>query len=187
MVKEFSSNHIILKDWNALSKDESRGITDISYDNSGNPILISFANGRNISNVYSSTGERLKTVSYGSLISQSNPMAALDADLDPLSDDAPEYAAASGVFGQVTVEYYGPLIYRNGKVDMILFPGSYATLSGSNATFHYYTQDYLGNNSAVINISTWAIDILKYNSKSSMLDSKYDRYINRLPEIYITP
>ena len=28
---------------------------------------------------------------------------------------------------------------------------------------------------------------IDYNSKSSMLDSKYDRYINRLPEIYITP
>ena len=31
--------------WGALVKDESRGITDISYDNFGNPIRISFADG----------------------------------------------------------------------------------------------------------------------------------------------
>ncbi|MDE6638367.1 MAG: hypothetical protein K2K32_09065, partial [Muribaculaceae bacterium] len=41
---------------------------------------------------------------------------------------------------------------------MVLFPGGYATLSGSNATFHYYTQDYLGNNRAVINGSNGTIE-----------------------------
>ncbi len=50
------------------------------------------------------------------------------------------------------------VIYRNGKVDMVLFPGGYATVNGTTVTFHYYTQDYLGNNRAVINDSTGTID-----------------------------
>ncbi len=43
-------------------------------------------------------------------------------------------------------------------VDKVLFPGGYATISGTTATFHYYTQDYLGNNRAVINGSTGATE-----------------------------
>ena len=42
--------------------------------------------------------------------------------------------------------------------DTVLFPGGYATVSGTAVTFHYYTQDYLGNNRAVINGSTGAIE-----------------------------
>ena len=57
-------------------------------------------------------------------------------------------------------EYRGNVIYRDGKVDMVLFPGGYATINGSTITFHYYTQDYLGNNRAVINGSTGAIEQL---------------------------
>ena len=54
--------------------------------------------------------------------------------------------------------YQDSLIYRDGKVDMLLFPGGYATVSGTAVTFHYYTQDYLGNNRAVINGTTGAIE-----------------------------
>ncbi|MDE6342063.1 MAG: hypothetical protein K2K93_07080 [Muribaculaceae bacterium] len=46
---------------------------------------------------------------------------------------------------------------KDGKVDIVLFPGGYATVEGG-VTFHYYTQDYLGNNRAVINGSTGAIE-----------------------------
>ncbi len=65
---------------------------------------------------------------------------------------------ALAVAGQNITEYHGPVIYRNGKVEMILFPGGYATISGTTVTFHYYTQDYLGNNPAVINGSTGATE-----------------------------
>ena len=48
-----------------------------------------------------------------------------------------------------------------GKLDIVLFPGGYASVSGSSAvTSHYHTQDYLGNNRAVINGSTGAIEQL---------------------------
>ena len=49
-------------DWGALVKDGSRGITDISYARSGNPLRINFADGSYTENIYSSAGEKLKTI-----------------------------------------------------------------------------------------------------------------------------
>ena len=43
------------------------------------------------------------------------------------------------------IEYHDPYIYLIDSIDMVLFPRGYATISGSTVTFHYYTQDYLGN------------------------------------------
>ncbi|MBO5444912.1 MAG: hypothetical protein J5995_06165, partial [Muribaculaceae bacterium] len=43
-------------------------------------------------------------------------------------------------------------------VDMVRFPGGYATITDGLVTFHYYTQDYLGSNRAVVNGSTGAIE-----------------------------
>ncbi|MDE5794742.1 MAG: hypothetical protein K2I08_08475 [Muribaculaceae bacterium] len=57
-----------------------------------------------------------------------------------------------------STDYRGNVIYSDGKVDMVLFPGGYATIKGTSVTFHYYTQDYLGKNRAVINGSTGAIE-----------------------------
>ncbi|MBO5507852.1 MAG: hypothetical protein J6A00_08860, partial [Bacteroides sp.] len=53
---------------------------------------------------------------------------------------------------------HGPVVYRNGKVDMVRFPGGYATIKDGAVTFHYYTQDYLGSNRAVVNGTTGAIE-----------------------------
>ena len=121
-------------EWGALVKDESRGITDISYDRFGNPLRISFKDGSYTENVYSAFGEKLRMTHATSL--------------------------NGTVTGKTTTEYHGNVIYRDGKVDMVLFPGGYATINGSAVTFHYYTQDYLGNNRAVINGSTGAIEQL---------------------------
>ena len=44
------------------------------------------------------------------------------------------------------------------KKDMVRFPGGYATITDGLVTFHYYTQDYLGSNRAVVNGSTGAIE-----------------------------
>ncbi|MDE6511523.1 MAG: hypothetical protein K2L00_05470 [Muribaculaceae bacterium] len=115
-----------------LVRDDSRGITDIGYDRVGNPLLISFSDGSYTENVYSASGEKLRMTHATSL--------------------------NGTVTGTTTTEYHGNVIYRDGKVDMVLFPGGYATISVTDITFHYYTQDYLGNNRAVINGSTGAIE-----------------------------
>ena len=72
----------------------------------------------------------------------------------------PVLSAVNPASATSVTDYRGNIIYRDGKVDMVLFPGGYATINGSAVTFHYYTQDYLGNNRAVINGSTGAIEQL---------------------------
>ncbi|MDE6695409.1 MAG: hypothetical protein K2K25_00855 [Muribaculaceae bacterium] len=133
-------------------------IQDITYDNSGNPVRISFADGGSISNVYSSTGEKLKALSYAVIPKESDPIGSVNSAWDPQAAEASASGGISGALSRSTVECHGPVIYRNGMVDMVLFPGGYATLSGSRVTFHYYTQDYLGNNRAVINGSNGTIE-----------------------------
>ena len=64
---------------------------------------------------------------------------------------------AAIIKGSSTPEYNDSVIYYDGKVDMVLFPEGYATVSDTTVTFHYYTQDYLGNNRAVIDGATGAI------------------------------
>ncbi len=136
----------------------SRGITDIRYDRFGNPIRITYSNGAYTENVYSASGEKLKTVHSTNVTRQSDPSSVFDDILNEFSLESTEAAASTGVTGTSTTEYRDNLIYRNGKLDMVLLPGGYATVSGSTVTFHYYTQDYLGNNRAVINGSTGAIE-----------------------------
>ena len=81
-------------EWGALVKDESRGINDISYDRSGNPMRISFSDGSYTENVYSASGEKRRMTHATSL--------------------------NGTVTGKTTMEYRGNVIYRDGKVDMVL-------------------------------------------------------------------
>ncbi len=166
-VSAFSYN-----DFGALTADPSRGITSIVYDNLGNPTSVKYTGSRRATNVYSATGERLKTVNVTNvtlMADASTPFDTAAAYQAAESDGAAEpeesvesassaEVAATGITGFSTTEYHGPVIYRDSKVDKVLFPGGYATVSGSTVTFHYYTQDYLGNNRAVINGSTGAIE-----------------------------
>ncbi len=138
--------------------NQSRGITNISYDRFGNPLRISYSNGAYTENVYSASGERLKTIHSTNVTRQSDPSSVFDDILNEFSLKSTEAAASTGVTGTSTTEYRGNLIYRDGKLDMVLFPGGYATVNGSTVTFHYYTQDYFGNNRTVINGSTGAIE-----------------------------
>lgn len=97
-----------------------------------NLLVINHSNDVYTENFYSASGEKLKATHATSL--------------------------SGSITGRTTAEYGGNVIYRDGKVDMILFPCGYATIDGTTVTFHYYTQDYLGNNRAVINGSTGAIE-----------------------------
>ncbi|MBO5507854.1 MAG: hypothetical protein J6A00_08870, partial [Bacteroides sp.] len=58
--------------WGAMTKDEARGITSVTYDRLGNPSKVSFSSPRGsyASFVYSATGERLKATHYTSPIFQ---------------------------------------------------------------------------------------------------------------------
>ncbi|MCM1491119.1 MAG: hypothetical protein NC095_09890 [Muribaculum sp.] len=139
-------------DWGAHIKDESRGITQIEYDYTGNPTCVYFSDGSYSYNVYSISGVKLRTHHY------TKPKTTILTPVGQSDDAEAESQVLTPMDGHEYIEYHGPVIYRNGKIDMVQFPGGYATISGTAVTFHYYTQDYLGNNRAVINGSTGEIE-----------------------------
>ena len=68
-------------------------------------IKISFPDGYYTENGYSTSGEKLR-MTHATLLNGT-------------------------VAGKTTTEYRSNVIYRNNKVDMVLFPGGYATINGS--------------------------------------------------------
>ena len=52
-----------------------------------------------------------------------------------------------------SIDYVGNLILKNGQPSMYLFDGGYATFNANGAVngWHYYIQDYMGNNRMVVN------------------------------------
>lgn len=143
----------------ALTRDDARNITSVSYDNLGNLLRISYGNGNYSSFVYSATGERLKATHVTGLATKAG-IAGLAAVPEMFADDEAEKASAvalAAVAGTTEYEYRGPFVYRDGKAEKALFPGGYASLQGGVA-FHFYTRDYLGNVRAVTNASTGAVE-----------------------------
>ncbi|MDE7345749.1 MAG: hypothetical protein K2N48_03295 [Muribaculaceae bacterium] len=151
----YTSNILSYNTWGALTGNPGRGITSITYDNLGNPLKIQYSGGQSTSNVYSASGEKLKTVHSTNVAAQASALPLTGSDgISMLADDIKVVVGTD----RSVVEYHGNVIYHNGKADTVLFPGGYATIEGTAVTFHYYTQDYLGNNRAVINGSTGAIE-----------------------------
>ena len=62
-----------------------------------------------------------------------------------------------------STDYHGNLIVENGKPDKYLFTGGFASLRNDadgkpEIAFHYYDQDHLGNNRAVVSARTGAVE-----------------------------
>ena len=127
---------ILFKKYNgALVTDGTRGITNIAYDDLGNPRRIQFSNGSATRYVYSATGEKLRTVHYTA------PAMGSTRELAPseiLYADSTDYLLG------------GILTLRNGRIDKYLFEEGYCQATQYNATqdnftFLYYDKDHLGN------------------------------------------
>ncbi len=65
-------------EWEALTTDEARGISAVTYDNLGNPLQVSFSSPKSCyaRYVYSATGERLKVTHYTKPIIQEGVIEA---------------------------------------------------------------------------------------------------------------
>ena len=146
----------------SLAADANKGIARIDYDNYGCPRKIVFTNGNTTEYVYSSTGEKLRTTHKTAI---DGITVALNGN-DNLKDD--------DFLSEDKTDYHGSFIYENGKLDKVLFQGGYvqndSICAGSLGkprgfahtdntslnileqvyVYHYYTQDHLGNNRAVI-------------------------------------
>ena len=135
----------------ALTEDEARGISLIEYDAWGNPRRIQFDNGNVTEYVFTATGTKLRTVHYTAVPNISVPAGTTHR------------LSTSEILSKDSTDYHGNLIVENGKPDKYLFAGGFASLRNSadgkpEIAFHYYDQDHLGNNRAVVSARTGAVE-----------------------------
>ena len=105
--------------------DANKGIAKIEYDTMNHPMRIQFTNGNVTEYIYASTGERLRTI---------------------------HRTVADNILSVDSTDYIGNFIFENGKADKYLFNGGYCSFTSTGLPiYHYYTQDHLGNNRAVVN------------------------------------
>ena len=90
---------------------------------------------------------------------ESNGVIGIASGADSVTTDVPSFsdpqiAERPSLIVIGKTEYSGNIIYKNGKLDKVLFPGGYCTFDSENNSqpiFHYFTQDHLGNNRTVTN------------------------------------
>ncbi len=109
----------------ALESDINRDIDLIQYDDLGNTRCIYYFGQNQIEYVYAADGTKLRTIHR-------------PASSSALTD---------------SIDYIGNLIIKNGQPSMYLFDGGYASFDANGAVdgWHYYIQDYMGNNRMVVN------------------------------------
>lgn len=156
----------------ALTKDLNRGIT-IRYDNLDYPKRIDFKDGNSITYTYLPDGTLLSKkygLPYNIEKEKVNGVIGIDNAADRVSTEAFSLsdtimAAQPGMILFGETEYSGNIIYKNGKLDKVLFPGGYCTFDKEKndlPIFHYYTQDHLGNNRTVTNEDGTVEQIVHY-------------------------
>ncbi|WP_051508980.1 RHS repeat domain-containing protein [Xylanibacter oryzae] len=124
----------------SLVSDANKGIANIEYDNMNNPRRIQFTNGNVTEYVYSADGEKLRTIHR----------TAVNNITVPIGNTLP--LTIANTLSVDSTDCIGPFIFENNKPDKVLFSGGFCSFTDSNQpVFHYYTQDHLGNNRAVVN------------------------------------
>ena len=131
----------------SLVADANKGIAHIDYDNCNYPKKIQFTNGNTIEYVYTPDGQKLRA----------KYQTAIDDIVVPLNTTA--NLNSSQIVNTTQTDYIGNVIYTGTSSGAItttslnkcLFAGGYATFYNTVPTYHYYTQDHLGNNRAVVN------------------------------------
>ena len=109
----------------ALESDINRDIDLIQYDALGNTRCIYYFGQNQIEYIYAADGTKLRTIHR-------------PASSSALTD---------------SIDYIGNLILKNGQPSMYIFDGGYASFGTNDAVngWHYYIQDYMGNNRMVVN------------------------------------
>ena len=140
----------------SLSVDPYKGFA-FEYDLLGN--LKQTESEYTTSYVYSSTGERLSVKSkFNGCIIKPHPVFPLDWEeggviFNSTSDDSSNSDLMDSwnkAMHPRDTEFCGPFIFEYSVLDKFLFDGGYCTFKDGEASFHYYLQDHLGNNRAVI-------------------------------------
>ena len=150
---------MIFRPHDLLIWDANKQIAHITYDNMNYPMEVQFTNGNRVQYVYSPDGEKLRATWQ----------TAKGTIVVPLNSTVP--LNGRQISSTTRTDYVGGIIYTGTSsssstsvsLEKCLFEGGYATVTSSTQpVFHYYTQDHLGNNRAVVNQSGAVEQITHY-------------------------
>ena len=144
----------------SLVWDANKQIAHITYDNLNHPKEVQFTNGNRIQYVYSPDGRKLRATwqtAVGNIVVPLNTTTNL---------------TSSQISSTTRTDYIGNVVYTGTAsapssgtyLNKFLFEAGYVsfTTTSNIPTFHYYTQDHLGNNRAVVNQSGTVEQITHY-------------------------
>ncbi len=102
-------------------------------------------------NVYSASGQKLRTTHYTAVPNISVAMGSV------------KRLTSAEILSKDSTDYHGGLIIENGVPSMYLFEGGFVSLKNASTNkpeiaYHYYEKDHLGNNRAVVNEQTGAYE-----------------------------
>jgi RHS repeat-associated protein len=115
----------------ALTSDNNKGITSITYDKLGNPLKVYFYNNNQIEYVYTADGIRLKT----------RYITAVPVDGTSSSETLSSYK----ILSRDSTEYIGDFVYENGRLKQYNFGSGYVVPTDSTYSYNFYFKDHLGN------------------------------------------
>mgnify|MGYP003508800100 FL=1 len=127
----------------ALITNSGKGIAYIEYTDGNMPKRIQFTNGNVTSYVYTSIGQKLRTIHYTAV---PNITVAIGSTHNLCNEE---------ILFKDSTDYImdGELILKNGKVDMYCFDGGFCSLDNNNGRkqgLYYYNKDHLDNNREVV-------------------------------------
>ena len=135
------------------------GTVPLIGDNLNYPKEVQFTNGNRIQYVYSPEGQKLRATWQTAV---SNIVVPLNSTVN---------LSSSQISSTTRTDYIGNVIYTGTAssssasvtLSKYLFEGGYATVTPTTQpVFHYFTQDHLGNNRAVVNQSGTVEQITHY-------------------------
>jgi RHS repeat-associated protein len=151
IVRNGTINNISYNRNGSVVSDGSREIVSIRYNLLNLPDTIQFKNGNAIYYTYDASGMKLQTRHITVKPNLVSPITVAVGQVRPLT--------TSETFSVLTTQYIGNTVHENGALKMTLFPGGYIRrMMAENhkgdiacrEMYHYYLQDYLGNNRDVM-------------------------------------
>lgn len=154
-----------------MVSDKNKGIGSISYDINNLPREICFSDGRSSSYVYDAEGKK-HSVSYNlTAMTSAQPLMP-----EMQSGNA---VSANATNGQKTIHYCDNIIYDDGET-IVLNDIGYAKYDRQgNLSFHYYLQDYLGNNRVVMNEDGTIEQVNDYYPTGTLMGSSQNGEVQR--------
>ncbi len=153
------------------TQDLNRGISGIDYNALNLPQAVHFGDYSSISNTYSAEGEKLRRIT----LINNNGWPTPIGNLTP-----------PNMTSYVT-QYCGNTVYntQTGQQtsELMLIDGGYVTFEGTTPKYHFYVQDHLGNNRAVVS-QTGAVEQQAQYYPSGAIMTDISEGLSQQPYLY---